>query len=100
MFHRDHCDYRHVESFGFERHIHNDFVHTAVGEQQKAVGFTKHKVAQDHLTEAFHMLEEHCLTLSVRTHDQVVKGKRELHNGMKAGETAVTREHLLHEDAG
>ena len=63
------------ESFGFERDIHNDFVDTTVREKQKAIGWTEDKVAQDHLTEAFHVFEEHRLALPIRADDKVVKGE-------------------------
>jgi len=45
------------------------------------------------------MLKKHGLTLAVRANDQIVICEREFHNGVKTGETAVTREHLLDEDA-
>jgi hypothetical protein len=59
----------------------------------------RNEVAQDHLPEAFHMFEEHGLTLSVRADDKVMIGEREFDNGMKTGETSVTREHLFDKDA-
>jgi len=65
MFHRNDRDDRHVHSPGFESDIHDDFVDAAVREKQKAIGRAENKIAKDDLTEAFHMLEEHGLSLSV-----------------------------------
>lgn len=99
MLNGDDCDDGHVLSFGFERNVHDDFVDAAVGEEQEAIGRAEDKVTQDDLTETLDVFEEHRLALPVRTDDEVVIREREFDDGMEAGETAVTREHLFDENA-
>src|SRR5262245_3361084 len=98
MLYRDHRDDRHIESFGFEGNIHNDFVDAAVGKKQKTIGWAEHKVAKNDLTKTFHVLEEHCLSLSVRADHEVMKGEGELDDGMETWKTSMPREHLLDEN--
>src|SRR5919109_4599531 len=99
MFNRDNGNDGHTHPLGFERHIDNDLVDAAVREQQKAIGWAEHEVAQDHLAKPLHMLEEHRLALSVRADHEVVKRQGKLDNRVKAREAAMAREHLFDEDA-
>src|SRR5262245_8148156 len=98
MLYRDHRDDRHIESFGFEGNIHNDLVDAAVGKKQKTIGWAEHKVAKNYLTKTFHMLEEHCLALSIRADNEVMKCEGQLNDGMEPWKTSVTRKHLLDEN--
>ena len=75
MFHRNDCNDGQIESFGFECNIDDDLIDTAIGVDQKTVGRTEHKVTQNDLTKSLHVFEEHRLALSVRAHDEIVKGE-------------------------
>lgn len=99
MLQRDHGDDRKMLLPGFRGDLYDHFVDSAVGEDEKAVRLSKDEIAHDHLPEAFHMLEEHGLPLTVWTDHGMMAGKRELNNGVKAGKASVPRKHLFYGDA-
>ncbi len=75
MLHRNHGNHGQSEPLSFESDIHDDFIDPTVGKEQETIGRAEHKVAQDHLAEAFHMFQKHGLALPVRADDKVVKCK-------------------------
>ena len=85
--------------FCLQRHLDDNLVDAAVGEDDEAVGRCQDEVAQDDLAQPFDMLQEHGLALAVGADDLVVVGQRQFDDGVEAGEAAVAREHLLDEHA-
>ena len=75
MFERDDRDDGHILAFGFERHVDDDFVNAAVGEDQEAIGWREDEVTHDDLAESLDVFEEHGLTLTVRADDEVMVGQ-------------------------
>src|SRR5215216_1928573 len=99
MLDRHDSHHRHSQSFRFKSNIHDDFIDSAVREEQKTIRRTEHKVTQNDLTKPFHVFEEHRLALSVRANDEIVKREGQLDDRMEAGETSMTREHLFDKNA-
>ena len=96
---RCHRDHRHASILGSPRDLDWHGAAPADAEHDERIVGPKAVVGQDDLGEPLDPLDEHRLTLAVRSNDLGVEGHRQLGDGVKAGVGAVAGEHLLCGDA-